>query len=223
MANSDLQKSILKIDFVEFLPSLTKDSSRKRALSILAATIQSYGELGIENTTYEEIAKRADISRPLLFKYFKDYEDLFYNSVKLIRVHFQQFAVEAFKEAKTPTEKMRAYVQSTFEWIDKHPDFAGVLLLYMHRCSRSARERDFNTQFSETGRMRIAGLIRLAEAQGEAKCADADAAAGLIQTVIAGAMVTSASVYNLHPTAYQKQIQDLCLNIAGFNVKPRKS
>jgi AcrR family transcriptional regulator len=214
--NKNLQKSINKNDLPEFLAHWPKLSSRKRAHSILLAAIANYASKGIENTTYDDIAKAAKISRPLIFSYFKDYEEIFYYVVKLIRSHFQDFAVAALKKQSSPTEMLSAYVTSTFQWLDQYPNHAGTLLLYLQRCARNSRDRDLNTQFHEAGQLRLAALIRLAEDKGQAKCKDPDSAARLIQTVIAGALVNSVSVTMSDKARFREQVLTLCLGVAGI-------
>jgi AcrR family transcriptional regulator len=201
--------------FAEVFPDIKKGKSRDRARSILEAAIESYRVNGIENTTYERIAEIAGISRPLIFKYFADYDDIFYKSVKLIRVHFQLFAVDAIKKQNHPTEKVRAYVHSTFEWLEKFPSYASGLLLYLQRCSWSERERDLNTQFTEAGRSRIEALIRLGLETGEFSCADPLVMAKQVQTVITGAVVTQLTENLQNNGDYQNDVMALCLGLCG--------
>ena len=222
MRNSDLKKlqnSQSEIDHVvyaDLFPKLAKPKSRERALSILHAAIESYRECGIENTTYERIAENAKISRPLIFKYFKDYDDIFFHSVKYIRVHFQFYAVQAIGKQDQPIAMLSAYIDSTFDWIENFPSYASGLLLYLQRCSWDERNRELNTHFVETGKSRIAALIRFGVKGGQFRTRDPDTTAKQIQTIIAGAMITSACERLPDKKNYQAEILDLCLSLVDI-------
>lgn len=221
MGSENLQNSYREIERVvhaELFPDLTKPKVRDRAVSILEAAIESYRVVGIENTTYERIAERAGISRPLIFKYFTDYEDIFYKSVKLIRVHFQTFAVAAIRKHKTPTEMLRAYIESTFDWIERYPSYASGLLLYLQRCSWDERNRDLNTQFAEAGRSRIAALVRLGVEAKQFNADSPDVIAKQLQTIIAGALVTAACEVHPDKRKYRREILVLCLGLVGVKI-----
>jgi AcrR family transcriptional regulator len=211
--------AIDQVVFAEIFPNLKLNKGKQRAYAILLAAIQCYRERGIENTTYQDIAKKNKVSRALIFQYFKDYDDIFYHAIKLVRVRFQQHAVDAMKLKTSPTEKLRSYIQSVFSWIDKHPAFASTLLLYFHRCSSKAYDRDLNTQFTEVGQMRIAALIRAGIQTNEFKCDDPDGTAHLIQTQITGASLTRLTVNLSSPESYEKIILDHCLGLVGVKSK----
>lgn len=213
MKKYNLHNGLNKVDSHILLPLLTKEFRRRKAISILSAAIENYAELGLENTTYEAIAKRAKVSRPLIFQYFRDYEDIFYNSVKLIRVHFQEFAVKAMAHEDSPAEKLKSYVRSTFAWQEMHPAFSGTLFLYSQKCGRNERDRDLNTQFHITGRQRLVTLINAGLARKQFKCDDPEAAAEMIQAIIAGGMLTTMSVALSNKKMYQQHILELCLGL----------
>ena len=57
-------------------PLTTKDAAARRAKVLLAAR-WCFLNFGFAKTSFEEIAKRADLSRTLLYRLFKDKEDIF--------------------------------------------------------------------------------------------------------------------------------------------------
>lgn len=231
MNKNNLQKSkkstnIQNIIYGEAFERWVKTSARLRAQSIVEAAIHCYLMYGFENSTYEKIAKKAQVTRPLIFKYFKDHEELFYYAVKLIRVHFQHFAVEALRPQKTSKDKLSAYIFSTFQWIDSHPAYASVLILYLQRCMNRPRDKDLNTQFSLAGAQRIAGLIQMGVENGEFACGNIEVQAKNIQTLIAGAFLTQVSEVLPDIRLYRQNIHDLCMSLVvanDLNVKAAKS
>jgi AcrR family transcriptional regulator len=127
----------------------------RRRLQIASAAIQNYVSVGLEKTTYERIAKASKISRPLIFKYFKDKEEIFTFAIKYIRANFQSLAVEAMQTRSTPTQKLEGYIDSTFQWIDDYPDHVKVWLLYYYRCGIHKKLRRLNTDLTVMGQERI--------------------------------------------------------------------
>lgn len=219
MANKKLQKRKFDAEnvlFLEMFPELTKTKTQNRALTILEAAIRLYREEGIENTTYERIAKVAKISRPLIFQYFSDYDDLFYKAMKFIRVQFQFFAVEAIKKApNNPKDRFIAYVESTSDWCEQFPNYASGLLLYLQKSSCVDRDRDFNTQFSEAGAERIATLIEEGVAAGQFQVEDARTTAKQVQIMIAGCVVTQLTENVPNKKTYRASVLIVCLALVG--------
>ena len=112
---------------------------------------------------------------------------------------------------------LRAYVSSTFDWIRLYPFHARVWLLYLYHCSYVERDNDLNTQFVEIGRKRIEALLLLGIKQGLFNEVDVDPASKNIQTIITGALLTSVSERVPFSLAhYQKEIEQICLIIAGL-------
>lgn len=186
ISNYSDDEALLKLIF----PQLTKKLSRDRSATILMAAIACYAADGIEKTTYEAIARRAQVSRPLLFKYFADYDEIFYQAMNLIRLHFQRYTLSATEREASPTRKLGAYLSSAFDWMELHPDFAKGHLLYLQRCSRSQRERDLNSQVTENSRQRISALIRTSTERQGFEVRDLNLTAQRIQSVLTGAMMT---------------------------------
>lgn len=221
--SSHTQSEINHVLFGDMFPQITKPKNRMRAISILHGAIENYWKKGIENTTYEDIAVRANISRPLIFKYFTDYEDIFFHAVKYIRVHFQVKAVEAMEKVNTPAEKFVAYINSTFEWVYEYPSYSSGLLLYLQKCSWDERHRELNTHFAEAGKARIAALLSYGISVGDFEVQDHSQTAKQIQTIIAGALITAACENLSNKRKYQEEIVELCCALVKIKKKKKPS
>ena len=126
-------KVILSTIYDELFPKkLTKADRRK--IEILESAIRTYAELGIAYVSYEDIARKAKISRPLVQHHFPDKYQLFVMAMKLVRAQFQELAVKSIKDAKDPVEKFKEYVRSTFRWLAAYPEHARVWLFFFYLC-----------------------------------------------------------------------------------------
>ncbi|MBI5240243.1 MAG: TetR/AcrR family transcriptional regulator [Elusimicrobia bacterium] len=61
-------------------PALERKSSRRREL--MAAAFGCFVQYGYAKTVFEDVARKAGVSRSLLYSYFKDKKDLFLSVVK---------------------------------------------------------------------------------------------------------------------------------------------
>lgn len=202
----------------QLFPQLGKKLSRDRSAGILLAAIAGYAADGIEQTTYETIAKRARVSRPLLFKYFADYDDIFHQAMHLIRLHFQRYTSAAVDREMVPARRLATYLSSAFDWMELHPEFAQGHLLNLQRCSRSSRERELNSQVCENGRQRIAALIRESTTRQGFEVRDLNSTAQRIQSVLAGAMLTLQTENVANEMALRADVLAVCQSL--IRVKP---
>jgi AcrR family transcriptional regulator len=205
---SDARTSIL----FELFPQTPK-RSEKRILEIVEAAIKSYATLGIEKTTYATIAKIGKISRPLVQHYFKDKEAIFDLAVKYIRIHFQKMAVSAIEKQKTPQKMLEAYVDSTFDWLEKFPNHTRVWLLFYFYCTADKKSRELNTELTQTGRKRIEAILNAGVAMGAFGCKQPAEAALLIQTMVTGALI-AAGTETVDVAAYRQTVRAQCLALA---------
>lgn len=68
--------------------------------TILAAAEQLFGERGFSRTTLEDVAVAADVSRPLVYRYFGDKKELF---ALVVRRVFQEWNEVLSAETRRPT------------------------------------------------------------------------------------------------------------------------
>ena len=96
-----------------------REASRKRAREIVSAAAEHFSEVGFAGST-REIAKRAGVTQPLLYRYFPTKNDLIeavYRTVYLER--WNQDWDDALKDRSIPTRQRfetfyREYVQTAF-------------------------------------------------------------------------------------------------------------
>ena len=101
----DLTQTVL----AELFPS-APSRAQKRQLQILEAAIKLFAKVGIESTTYDQIAIECEVSRPLIQHYFPDREELAFLALTYIRGNLQKIEVDAILAAPTPEAKVKEYV-----------------------------------------------------------------------------------------------------------------
>ena len=189
METMEGSKSALSRTLVDELIPRRIGKGEQRKIDIAEAAIHLIATKGVEGTTFELIAKRCGISRPLVVHYFPERLELFEFAVKIIRMQFQELAVQAISRGRDAPGKLEAYVDSTFDWIERFPDHVRVWSVFFHYCAVHKKFRLINTELATIGHERIMALL---EAGNKEKCFAAKglpATAKAIQSVITGALV----------------------------------
>lgn len=198
--------------------NLVPTRAQRRMIQILEAAIRNYASIGIENATYDSIAKACKVSRPLIQHYFKDKSEIFEMALKYIRATFQKIAIEEIQSQNTPTDKMRAYVGSLFVWHKKFPLHAKVWNLMYYYSAVDNRMRKVHTELADIGHRRITALLEDGVKAGEFAGGNLEERAKLIQTLYTGGliMVSTENLYVSKKTFEEHLVQG-CLDIARYN------
>lgn len=210
------QKEDLKFVAYSYLfPEMEKPRNQRRSLELLEGAIKVYAKHGAEGATDDLIAKASGVSRPLIFRYFKDREELFSSATKYVRVNFQHYNIAALEKEKTAEGMLQAYIKAVLSWIEDYPDHAKVLIYFLYTCSLKKSERRVNTEFNEAGQQRIAAILKQGVKEGSWQCSDPAGSAKMILTVVIGAMVTWATEeLPVAKSEYQKSVLKTCLALA---------
>ncbi|MGZ3773222.1 MAG: TetR/AcrR family transcriptional regulator [Pseudobdellovibrionaceae bacterium] len=219
----DLQKEALRFTAYGYLfPEIGKPRNQRRSLQILEGAISVYAKYGVQNATDQLVAEAAGVSRPLIFRYFKNREALFQTATKYVRVNFQQFAISYIEKEKNVEDILRAYVISTLRWTEEFPDHASLLIFFLYSCCQNNSEKIVNTNFTEAGHQRITTILQLGVQQKLIHCENPLATAKMIQTVVTGGVITWLSEeLPMGKSAYEKWLINTCLSIAGFSTQTK--
>lgn len=167
---------------------LTK--GQKTKAKILKKAIQLMGQMGSFEITFEQLAKASKVTRPLIHHYFPKQQDLFEEAVLIIRKNYQKHVVGRMEIAKTPKEKLIAYLESAMDWTDYYPEHMAVWLLYFAAARLRDHERQINTQLVDIGHDRIQNLINELNPNSKTDLFDR---AKMIQTLLTGSIVSLAT------------------------------
>ena len=127
----------------------------QRKNDIVDAAERVFFEKGHENTTMDDVAEEAELSKGTLYLYFKNKEDL-YLAIHLRGNRIMHSLFEtAVENAKTGIEKTRAIGQAYVEFFNKYPNYFDAMLYF------ESRDIDFEDQDSVAAECIIEGKATL--------------------------------------------------------------
>ncbi len=128
----------------------------ERRETILTRAFVVFSQNGYQDTNLSLIAKHCGISRPTLYVYFKNKEEIFYHAIKhMTQGMFQEYKELLEKEEEKELEKLKFICCDILEKSYKKRTFFSYLLDFLLGIKRSGRDyaRDFEK--------RTAGLLYL--------------------------------------------------------------
>jgi AcrR family transcriptional regulator len=143
--------------------------SEEKANRILAAALQVLARNGYEQTTINEVADAAKVSRGLLHYYFKDKEEMVSKALTFGFGSMWDSSIGSLSESKTPEELVDNMIKILIDNTQKNPDFSALLFEMWVSSRRSKRiEKVFSDGLAETI-SRLKTLLDLAAATGVIK------------------------------------------------------
>ncbi len=89
---------------------------------ILNAALELFAKKGYANTSINEIAKSANISKGLVYNYFKSKDMLMEEVIKILFVEIgSMFSI--LETIKNPFEKVQVMIDLMFDWLEDKEDF----------------------------------------------------------------------------------------------------
>ena len=93
---------------------------------ILDAALKLFAEKGYENASISQIAKKAGVSKGLMYNYFRSKEDLVTALMEDAMEIGESLAANMMK-AETPQDRLRYVIELSFEWILEHSDYSKTM------------------------------------------------------------------------------------------------
>lgn len=193
MKNS--KSAINQTIYGELFPRALSKADQKK-LIILEAAIQTYAELGIEYVSYEDIARKAKVTRPLVNHYFPDKKALFESAVKFIRAHFQELAVRELEKFPSPQDKLEAYVRATMTWVKVSPIHARTWVFFFYLCTSDSKLRNLHRELTTMGMQRLTALLQAVAVEKRYPPTKLEHKAKNIQRLITGALLELATEHD---------------------------
>lgn len=141
----------------------------KRKREILEKALDVFVDEGYEDTTFQKIAERCDITRTILYIYFKNKREIFSFSIKLFTEKLEaELRNIAADTGKTQTEKLSNVVSLVMEVCARNARLLGVVMDYLGHLKASGYDPDERVR-RRTIRMRhiISGMIIAGQKSGE--------------------------------------------------------
>ncbi|HEX2014624.1 MAG TPA: TetR/AcrR family transcriptional regulator [Nitrososphaera sp.] len=158
--------------------------TEEKSERILKASLALLAKKGYENTTINDIADSADVSRGLLHYYFKDKEDLVSKALTFGFSSMWESSIGALSAARSTQELTDSMIEVLKRNTQQNPDFSALLFEMWVSGRRSDKIRKvFSDGLNETID-RLKKLMELASNTGVIKINTADAE-GIVRILLA--------------------------------------
>jgi AcrR family transcriptional regulator len=108
---------------MSYIAERRQEEKDRRRIEIVEAAEDLYRELGWDAVTMDSVARRARLSRALVYVYFKDKQDLHFaialRALEMLRQRFE----EASNRAKTGVEKVEGIGRAYMAYAQEFPHF----------------------------------------------------------------------------------------------------
>ena len=182
----------------------TPSRSDIRRAKILESAILCISELGIENTNFETVGKRAGMNRAHVQYYFSDRDDIVKAAIRLTISTAQEITIQTVTKISDPRKRLEALVTAAFDWAQKYPEQIAIIGLIYYYATYQADYRIMHTEIRNVGVQRIAAILKgLSDAseKSAAKIADQSLA---IHRLITGALVET---FTTNQTVNRAEVQ----------------
>jgi AcrR family transcriptional regulator len=152
--------------------------------AILSTTLSLLARKGYENTTINDIADTAGISRGLLHYYFKDKEDLAAKALTFGFGPMWDSSIGKIQSARSPEQLVETMIDVLKENIRENPDFSALLFEMWVSGRRSTIIRKVFNEGFEEAISRLKGLFEFARSIGMIKVNKEDSE-GIIRILLA--------------------------------------
>ncbi len=185
-APSPLPLSIDNPLYAQFVGFTQRKGDIARA-KIIAAVTHCIAHLGIEATTFESVGKFCGMRRAHVAYYYPDLQDLILAAIQLTVATAQQSTVSHVFNAASDHERIAGFCRGAFDWAEKNPDQARVLLLFYYYASWQPKYRALHDEIRRYGAQRIAAVLKPLLPSVSAK--ELQDKAKLVQNLLTGALI----------------------------------
>jgi AcrR family transcriptional regulator len=137
-----------------YMPKIIDHEKRKQ--EILKRAFVIFAQKGYQDTNLSYIAERCGISRPTLYLYFKDNDEIFYNAVKqMTEGMYKDYKVLFTDDGQSELIKMKFICRDIIEKCYRKRDFFSCLADFLFQMKRQGKD------YSRDIEKRTVGLIYL--------------------------------------------------------------
>jgi AcrR family transcriptional regulator len=163
---------------------MPKAKKGDKADKIVSAALTVLSRNGYENTTINDVASAAGVSRGLLHYYFKDKEDMVAKALTFGFGSMWESSMGSLQKARSADELVNGMIEVLKKNVQENPDFSALLFEMWVSSRRSEKIRKvFSDGLEETIR-RLKELMQVASSVGILKIKDSEAE-GIVRMLIA--------------------------------------
>lgn len=138
---------------------------------LMDSALVLFSEKGYDGTSIREIIEMAGVTRPVLYYYFENKEDLFRRLIETRCAHMTQEWDSAVAPAKGLRARLCALITAAFRQMEESPDVIRLILVMFFAPSQSGPNFDRGKLVDERLR-RIVGIMRAGIDDGEIASGD---------------------------------------------------
>ena len=124
----------------------------ERRAQLLAAARHVFGSVGFQRASMDAVARRAEVSKPVLYDHFPSKRDLY---LALIDADLEAVRVRVSEALAAPTgnrERVRASFQAYFDFVDRHAPGFRLLMREAVGADRDVRAKQRSGSFKGDAR-----------------------------------------------------------------------
>jgi TetR/AcrR family fatty acid metabolism transcriptional regulator len=112
----------------------TEDTEKKeqKRKSIMQAALKIFARKGYSPAAIDEVAQEAGIAKGTLYLYFKDKEDLFYNTMMLVLDDMKQLIVRRVSKDLGPVEMLQRTALALLEYFSENDEFFNIYMTILN-------------------------------------------------------------------------------------------
>lgn len=104
----------------------------QRRMEILSAAREIFFAKGLEGSTMDEIADKAELSKGTLYLYFKSKDELYVSLLSEGTEIFTNMMLESISEDMKAEDKLRSVGNAYYRFYDEYPQYFKILFLLQH-------------------------------------------------------------------------------------------
>jgi AcrR family transcriptional regulator len=174
------------------------EEARRR--QILDIALEEIALRGYQNTTVQEIAEKADITKGVIYYHFNGKEDLLSGIWSELVDELFEYRYFRAERHSSPKEKLRAYFEANFEFVENNLNkFAALFRMGIDIGAAVAKPNPWSREINRRCLDYLAGILREGQACGEFHQFSPYIIATIIQGAIDGLLLQGIS----DPTLYK--------------------
>lgn len=131
------------VDVARMMPAPTRKRDREKTRQeILDVAFTEFAEKGLTGANSDEIAARANVTKRLIFYYFKSKEQLFTAVLEMVYERMRLSEENLQLDKLSPRTAMRRLVEFTFDFDNANPEFVRMVTIEnIHRARHLGKSR----------------------------------------------------------------------------------
>jgi AcrR family transcriptional regulator len=172
-----------------------------RRRQILEIAIQEITAKGYRNTTIPEIAKRAEVSKGVIYYHFNGKQDLLQSIWSTLVDELHDYRRTRVERHDSPKARLQAYFEANFEFLENNWNkFAALFSMGIEIGSADAKPNPWSRETNLRCLEYLSGILRQGQARGEFGRFEPSVIATIIQGAIDGLLlqvISDPSLYAL--------------------------